>query len=227
MRSMPKISQLSGVQLRNLQTYKFYLDHNLPFGIASAASLQGEVAGATLKIWKSLGVGPSKKWVNDISVLRFSTFNGKFLGICNGEVYHYDYDLTRMKELIAPLGVPWHQEKGQTFKDTVKYLSFLWNLPSRSVTLTSSKHCKYIIQLELFLTSFEHTQVPKEEDPPLKITISGLMPHQALVLVFFGTITGTAGELLNLGEVNLVKAMTLDGLKQLRLNSQFDLHLSN
>ena len=52
-------------------------------------------------------------------------------------------------------------------------------------------------------------------DPPLEITTSGLMPHQALVLVFFGTITGTDGELLNLGEVNLVKAMTLDGLKQL------------
>ncbi|KIK90444.1 hypothetical protein PAXRUDRAFT_92523, partial [Paxillus rubicundulus Ve08.2h10] len=44
----------------------FYLDHNVPFGIASVAGLQGEVAGAVLHIWKTLHIKPTKKWVDDI-----------------------------------------------------------------------------------------------------------------------------------------------------------------
>jgi len=50
---------------------KLYIDHNIPFGLASAAGLQGEVADATVAIWRELNVKPSKKWVDDVSIFRF------------------------------------------------------------------------------------------------------------------------------------------------------------
>jgi hypothetical protein len=98
-------------------------------------------------------------------------------GISNREVYQYDYDLTRAKDLIAPLGVPWHQEKGQPFGDTVEYLGFLWNIPLKSVILTASKKRKYIVRLSQFLSSFEHHRVPKKEGE----SVAGYLQHSTFV----------------------------------------------
>lgn len=134
----------------------FYLDHNLPFGIASAAGLQGEVAGTVLRIWQHLNIQPAKKWVDDIAIFHFPTTHGQFLGISQGEVYCYNYDLTHIKKTIAPLGVPWHREKGQPFNDMVEYLGFLWNIPQRHITLTPLKRRKYVVKLSLFLSTYEH-----------------------------------------------------------------------
>ena len=49
----------------------FYIDHDIPFGLASASGLQGEVADATIDIWKHLDISPAVKWVDDFSVFRF------------------------------------------------------------------------------------------------------------------------------------------------------------
>lgn len=72
--------------------------------------------------------------------------------------------LTSKKSYIAPLGVPWHLEKGQPFLDMVEYLGFLWDIPNHHVTLTPSKCQKYIIQLSSFLSTYEHQWVSKNED---------------------------------------------------------------
>ena len=39
----------------------FYIDQNIPFGLASAAGLQGKVADAIIDIWKYLWVDPALK----------------------------------------------------------------------------------------------------------------------------------------------------------------------
>jgi hypothetical protein len=87
----------------------FYLDHNVPFGLTSASGLQGEVADATIDIWEYHEVSPA---VND------------------GAYYTYGYGLTSIKLLIAPLGIPWHKDKGQEFANTFSYLGFHWDLPN-------------------------------------------------------------------------------------------------
>lgn len=135
---------------------RFYLDHNLPFGIASVAGLQGEVASATLRIWRALDVHPAKKWVDNISIFRFPSACGQYLGISCGEVYRYEYGLTlaHIKYRIAPLVVPWHREKGQLFDDTVEYLGFLWDVPERHVNLTATKRRKYIVRLSPISPTF-------------------------------------------------------------------------
>jgi len=47
----------------------FYIDHNLPFGASSAASIQGEVANATVDIWNHANISPTWKWVDDFLVI--------------------------------------------------------------------------------------------------------------------------------------------------------------
>jgi hypothetical protein len=37
----------------------FYMNHNVPFGLASASGLQGEVADATIDIWEHHKVSPA------------------------------------------------------------------------------------------------------------------------------------------------------------------------
>lgn len=132
---------------------QFFLDHVLPFGLSPASGLQGEVADAVVDIWDAHGVGPSIKWVDDFNLFRSPSPSGPFLGICDGKVYRYDYDLEHAKAIITPLGVPWHKEKGQPFGDTIEYLGFLWDIPHKSVTLLESKCRKYTFRLSTFLSS--------------------------------------------------------------------------
>lgn len=141
----------------------FYMDHNVPFGLASAAGLQGEVADATVDIWRHLGVGPVKKWVDDFDVFRFPVEHGPFVGTSDGIIYHYSYDLTSIKQLIAPLQIPWHKDKGQEFGDSFVYVGFLWDLPSRTVRLPERKRLKLISKLTRFVDTYAHSQVPKNE----------------------------------------------------------------
>lgn len=103
---------------------QLFLDHVLPFGLSPASGLQGEVADAVIDIWDALYIGPSIKWVDDFNIFRSPSASGSFLGICDDEVYRYDYDLDHAKAAIS-LGVPWHKEKGQPFRDSVEYLGFL------------------------------------------------------------------------------------------------------
>jgi hypothetical protein len=141
----------------------FYMDHNIPFGLGSAAGLQGEVADCIIDLWNALKVDPAVKWVDDFDIFRFPSPNGKFYGTVDGVIYRYDYDLDSMKEMIAPLGVPWHKTKGSDFSDIFVYVGFTWDLTQKTVSLPEKKRIKYLNKLTIFLQKYEHAQVPKRE----------------------------------------------------------------
>ncbi|GLB38818.1 hypothetical protein LshimejAT787_0506830 [Lyophyllum shimeji] len=129
----------------------FYMDHDVPFGLASASGLQGEVADATIDIWEHHQVSPA--------------VNG-------GAEYTYDYDLVSMKEMIAPLGIPWHKDKGQEFADTFPYLGFHWDLPNKTVSLPDLKRKKYLRKLSLFIAECETSRIPKTRAESIIGTLS-------------------------------------------------------
>ena len=116
----------------------FYIDHDVPFGLASASGLQGEVADATVDIWEYHNISPAVKWVNDFNVFHFPKNDGTFHGISDGVKYMYSYDFTSIKSVIALLGIPWHKNKGQEFLDMFVYLgSHLQVWPALCVAGTS------------------------------------------------------------------------------------------
>ncbi|GBE80134.1 hypothetical protein SCP_0213370 [Sparassis crispa] len=137
----------------------FYMDHNVPFGLASASGLQGEIADATVDVWESLAVSPIVKWVDDFTLFRFPCEIGPFVE----DGFRYRYDLTYAKELIAPLCIPWHSTKDQEFANSFDYVGFHWDIAQRTVSLSERKRLKYSAHLLLFLQTYENSQVPKKE----------------------------------------------------------------
>lgn len=151
----------------------FWLDHVHPFGCASSGGNHGEIADFTLDCWKAMGVGPALKWVDD-----FVIFSYPIAG-CGTDVdpFLYAYDLSRVKELVAPLNIPWHPSKGQEFSYIVLYLGFLWDLLRRVVSLSDEKRLKFKGRADLFIKSFSNSRV----DLPTVLSISGSLSHIAFV----------------------------------------------
>ncbi|PPR03772.1 hypothetical protein CVT26_005787 [Gymnopilus dilepis] len=117
----------------------FWLDHMHPFGLVSSGGNHGEVADFTVDCWEEMGVGPSKKWVDD-----FCNFRSPIGGTGSPEdPFRYCYDRASMLEMVAPLGVPWHTSKGQDFAPTFDYLGFHWDISSKSVSLSDEKRLKF------------------------------------------------------------------------------------
>jgi hypothetical protein len=157
----------------------FYIDQNIPFGLASVTGLQGEVADVIIDIWKYLGVDPALKWVDDFAIFCFPDKRGCHLTISANSLYHYSYNLESMKNLIVPLGMPWHKEKGSDFTDIFVYVGLSWNILEKSVSLPESKRLKYLTKIQTFLQSYEHAQAPKVEAESL----SGTLTHITFVFL--------------------------------------------
>jgi hypothetical protein len=155
----------------------FYINHNTPFGLASASGLQGEVTDATINIWEYHEISPAVKWVDDFNVFHFPKPHGTFLGISDGVIHSYGYDLTSIKSLIAPLGIPWHKNKGQEFSDTFSYLGFHWDLLNKTVSLLDHKRDKYFRKVSSLISACESSQVLK---PQVKSVI-GTLSHITFV----------------------------------------------
>jgi hypothetical protein len=151
----------------------FYIDHNIPFGLASASGLQDEVTDATIDIWEHLKVSPAVKWVDDFNIFPFIKPDGIFPGTSDGINYLYDYDLTSIKSLIAPLGIPWHKNKGQEFTDTFSYLGFHWDLPNKTDSFLNHKQEKYFCKVSLLISVCESAQVFK----PQAKSVIGILSH--------------------------------------------------
>ena len=145
---------------------KFFIDHNIPFGLASASGLQGEVADATVDIWYSLGIELIKKWVDDFVLFRFPLYSTPF------PIYKYPYDLSLAKHLISPLGVPWHASKGQDFAFDFSYVGLFWDLTHKSVSLTFEKRTKHLAKITSFIQLASHSQFLKNDVESLHGSLS-------------------------------------------------------
>lgn len=122
----------------------FFIDHCVPFGLSPAAGMQGVVADAAVDILTISGA-PSLKWVDDLIHFRYPRYRR-----VDGE-WVYDYDRRLLRELLAPLRIPWHPDKGSEFSPTVQYVGFLWDLAQKRVSLPKEKQQKYLAKLLTFV----------------------------------------------------------------------------
>jgi hypothetical protein len=150
---------------------EYYIDHNVPFGAASAHGLQGEVADATVDIYYSLGIQPVIKWVDDFDIFRYPSLVGSFSSP-EFPLLRYDYDLHYIKNIIAPLNIPWHREKGQDFHSQFPYLGFWWDLTNKTVAVPEKKLQKYIYRLTEFISKCEEHSVLKKDVEKINGTLS-------------------------------------------------------
>ncbi|KAJ8455566.1 hypothetical protein ONZ45_g18907 [Pleurotus djamor] len=63
----------------------------------------------------------------------------------------FTYSMEDIDKLSAELGIPWQVSKDQPFSSSVRYLGFLWDLPTRSVSLLPEKAEKYTSTIHKWL----------------------------------------------------------------------------
>jgi hypothetical protein len=112
-------------------------------------------ANTTIHIWAAEGVAPIPKYEDDLNAFCFPSPTGTFI---DGE-YSYDYDRAEMLRRIAPLGIPWHKDKGDdAFKFVTTFIGFQWDLPNKLVSLTDEKRFKFYERICQFVDRFERHQ---------------------------------------------------------------------
>lgn len=131
---------------------KFWIEHCVTFGVASAHALQGEIADGTIAIWKKKDVGPFAKWVDDIVMFRSPSLNGIFASISSD--HHFRYDRASALDRISSLQVPWHKSKGHDFSPVFQFLGFTWSLAETYVTINEEKRIKNKGKVDSFLAMF-------------------------------------------------------------------------
>ncbi|KAJ8473727.1 hypothetical protein ONZ45_g16190 [Pleurotus djamor] len=144
----------------------FYIQHCCPFGARPSESNSGEIANAALDIWSELGVGPTRKWCDDMVVLRAP--------LPGPPPFSYPYDRLSALQLIEPLNIPWHPEKGQDFGSQFTYVGLFWDLDRKEVSLPEPKRVKFLARVSTFLSTF-----PASLENSMKI--QGSLCHIAFV----------------------------------------------
>ncbi|KAJ3563603.1 hypothetical protein NP233_g8837 [Leucocoprinus birnbaumii] len=129
-----------------------YIDHNHPFGASCASSNAGMIGNAVVDIWLAEGIVAIFKIEDNFNIIRVPVPDSPFSGD-NGFIYAYDH--TEALRRIAPLGVPWHPEKGTTeFVSEFTFIGLRWSYITRSVSLPENKRLKYIACVHSFIFQF-------------------------------------------------------------------------
>jgi len=146
----------------------FFIDHCLPFGLSTAAGMQGKVADAMIAILRAHGI-PSIKWIDDNVHIR-EPIQRRPDG-----VFEYAYDLAGIHAFLEPLGIPWQPDKCCDFADVVQYVGFLWDFKDKRVSLPEKKRVKHVAKIQLFLDQRRNTRLEAE-------SLAGSLIHLAFVL---------------------------------------------
>lgn len=101
-----------------------YVDRAACFGCASSAGVYGSIADMLVAIYKKIGFGPIRKWVDD------------FLAICLPSDSWTEDEFMAISE---KLGIPWNREKLRRFAEVQRYIGYDWDLRRRSVSLPAEK----------------------------------------------------------------------------------------
>jgi len=113
-----------------------YVQHIAIEGLATAGGIQGTVVDATVALLKFHNIQPTIKWVDD-----FVFFRSPCKPVVPPLPPVFHYDLSSICNITEPLGIPWNPltKKGHNFQSSFTYVSFDWDIPSRSVSLSSEK----------------------------------------------------------------------------------------
>ena len=131
---------------------QFFINHAHPFGTACTSSNAGMIANAVINIWRGEGVFPVPKYKDNLKIFHIPSSTRTF----HDGHFSYDYDGTEMLQCIAPLGVPWHNEKGDDhFLFVTTFIRFLWDIPRKLVSLPDDKQLKFHEHVCHFLNVFK------------------------------------------------------------------------
>ena len=108
---------------------------------------------------RSHDIGPTIKWVDDFIFFRcpvqpsLTVDSPPFLS----------FNLSSILNITKPLGIPWHplMKKGDNFQNSCSYVSFEWDILSKSVSISTVKHIHILSKVSILL-SVPHPHVNKK-----------------------------------------------------------------
>jgi len=111
--------------------------------------IQGAPTDTCIEILCANKITPILKWVDD-----FVIFRSPSASPLSVDEFTFEYDLACIAWIMDPLGIPWHpiSKKGQDFGSSFKYLGFLWDLTTCSVSLPDEKCHRVLLKLNQFLS---------------------------------------------------------------------------
>ena len=148
-----------------------HLDHCLNFGTSPCPGVWGRIADAMVEIYKANSIDKVIKWVDNFVFFR-SPMDPT--GI-RSMVLNYSYDESTIQSIAEGLGWPWAPKKCFPFSSTFTYISFLWDLDAKTITLPDPKRLKYLNKLERWSLTFR----PSCEEVE---SIIGTLNHVSLIL---------------------------------------------
>jgi hypothetical protein len=151
------------------------MDHNFPFGACSAHYCLGRVVDVIVDILHAVEISPVPKWGDDLFPIRFPS--GSISDVNGATSYIYSYDLPFLRNILAPLCVPWHASKWNDFSSSPVYLGLIWDFENRTVALAEPKHEKYLLKVTNFLLSHSSSHVEKK----LALSLLGTLSHVTVV----------------------------------------------
>ena len=124
-----------------------YVQHVVIEGLATAGGIQGSIGDATVALLNFHKINPAIKLVDD-----FIFFLSPSEPVLSPFPPVFHYDLSTIRSITDPLGIPWHpiSKKGHDFQSSFTYVGFSWDIPSRSVSLSSEK-CLHLLSKNLKL----------------------------------------------------------------------------
>jgi len=132
------------------------MDHCFPFGAKNAHNRLGITVDAVIDILKVVRISPIPKWADDLFPIRFPI--GSTICADGSTSYQYPYDLTALKDAVAPLCIPWHSTKWNKFSSTPVYLGLVWNFNNHTISLAEPKRLKYLTKVSDFLRDHSTSQ---------------------------------------------------------------------
>jgi len=109
------------------------------------------IANAVVDIWTAQGIGPILKYEDDLAVFRTPTSDGRH----SEGSYWYAYDQPDALNIITPLKVPWHPDKGtKASASHLVFIGLLWDLNNRRVSLPENKRLKFLSRVNSFIAQF-------------------------------------------------------------------------
>ena len=156
-----------------------YVQHVAIEGLATAGCIQGTIADVCVELLKGAGIHPVVKWVDGFVFFCSPTTS---LSQNAPTPTLFTYDLDTILNFTSPLGIPWHPilRKGQDFGPTFAYIGFVWDLDSRSITITTEKKDQVLCKLTTFLINTPHKAKWQET-----ASLHGSLQHLTFVLFLF------------------------------------------
>jgi hypothetical protein len=117
-----------------------YVDRAVMFGLASSAGVFGSIADMLVAIYNAAGFTTLLKWVDNFFVIRLPS---------------QSWTEQDFMDLTGYFGVPWSIKKTRPLATSQHYISFDWNLVSRTVALPQEKLFKTLSILNKWLSAGE------------------------------------------------------------------------